>query len=442
MSARRLALLAAAVLFATSPSACSIAALQGAEYTGPKNTCNAGCAEGVACIDGACRSGKTAYKMVIEVTPPSTAHFAADVTFTVDDLAGGTGGEHELRLPGLAQVTMTVDASGILGTGSVKGVPLTMRLARVGALPGLAQATYEARSAEGGPTKNGQGSVSISVPPGTYDVYLAPLAPDTLALLPPLALGPINFASGPQERVLVVGALKSFDLNITDEEGRVSLEDAVDGYDVSVIDRTTGRLVSTVDRTCTHPATARVLLSPGLTQHTYSVRFSPPKEKCDPSTDPPLRPTYDFDLDALNVDGSGVGTVAMPRVASLSGGDGKSAPITVGVGGSVKKGETAIEAGLVFRSRRLSIPTTWKTGTAFYETTGSSDARDGAIRTIQLPAGQYDVQIVPSQTDAVSSNYAVTIAERRDLTSLNNSLALLVGSKTNVRGAAVSSEGG
>jgi hypothetical protein len=445
----RLALLLASVALVASPSACSVASLQGAEYTGPKNTCNAGCSAGATCVQGACRATKTNYKMMLEVTPPSNAHYASDVTFPID-LGGGTGGEHDLTLDALAQVTLTIDASGVPGVA--KGVPLAVRLTRVGSLPGLAATTYDARSDATAKFDPGKGSVFIAVPPGDYDVYLTPLDPDTLAVLPPLDLGLVraslgHFTAGPQERVVVVNALKPFDLTITDEEGSAALSEAVDGYDVSVIDRVTGKLVSTVDRTCTHPGSAHLLLSPGLNQHTYSVRFSPPTEKCDSTTDPPLRPTYEFDLDALNVDGTSVGTVAMPRVATLlSKTDGKSAPITVNVGGHVKNkrtggSETPVKAGLVFRSRKLSIPITWKTGSAYYQTTGSTSTDDGSINFVQLPAGQYDVQIVPSLVDTGSSSFAVAVAERRDLTATNNTLELSVSSKTIVRGAPVSSEG-
>ena len=449
--AARFALGLAAVALATSEASCSVPALQGAEYSGPKNTCNAGCADGASCVDGACRATKTSYKMVIEVTPPSNAHYANDVTFPID-LGGGIGGEHELKLDALAQVTISIDASGIPGLAS-RGVPLSMRLTRIGALPGLSGGTYDARSEEKATSTfaPGKGSVSIQVPPGDYDIYLAPLDPDTLAVMPPLDLALVkpslgHFTSGPQERVVVLNALKPFDLNVTDENGKGPLTEAVDGYDVSVIDRTTGRLVSTVDRTCTHPGSAHVLLSPGLNQHTYSVRFTPPAVKCDPATDPPLRPTYDFDLDALNVDGRSLATVAMPRVATLtSKTDGKSAPITVSVGGTVKKGGSPVKAGLLFRSRKLSIPTTWKTGNASYETTATTfvDAENGGggILPLQLPAGQYDIQIVPSLTDTTSNSYAIAVAARRDLTSSNNVLELAVGAKTTFWGTPVSSDG-
>jgi hypothetical protein len=447
-AAARFGLAIAGIVLATSPAACSVPALQGAEYTGPKNTCNAGCSGGATCVDGACKANRTAYKMLLEVTPPSSAHYASDVTFPID-LGSGTGGDHELHLEELAQVTISIDASGVPGV--VRSIPLAMHLTRIGELPGLAATTYDARSETGASFLPGKGSVSIAVPPGDYNVYLTPLEPDSLGVMPPLDLGLVkaslgHFTSGPQERVVVVNALKAFSLTITDEQGAAPLTEAVDGYDVSVVDRTTGRVVSTIDRTCTHPGSARLLLSPGLEQHTYSVRFSPPSEKCDPSTDPPIRPTYDFDLDALNVDGTSVGTVAMPRVSTLqSKTDGKSAPVTVNVGGFVKNkraggGETPVKAALVFRSRKLSIPTTWKTGTAFYEATGSTSTDDGSINSLQLPAGQYDIQIVPSLIDTNSNAFAIGVAEHRDLTATNNTLDLTVTSKTVVRGAPISSE--
>lgn len=445
-AAARVGLGLAAVLVATSPSSCSVPALVGAEYLGAHNTCGAGCADGASCVDGACRATKTSYKLMLEITPPSNAHYAHDVTFPID-LGSGIGGDHELRLDALAHVTMSIDATAVEGVTT--GVPLSIRLTRVGALPGQEGTTYEALTPATAPLVRGKGSVSIAVPPGDYDVYLSPLDPATLAALPPLDMALVkpsigHFASGPQVQVVVVSALKPLALTITDEQGLGPLTEAVDGYDVSVIDRATGRLVSTIDRTCTHPGAARVLLSPGLTQHTYSVRFSPPKDKCDPATDPPLRPTYDFDLDALSVDGTSTPTVAMPRVSSLTGADGKSAPITVNVGGTLKSGDVFVKAALLFRSRRLSIPATWKTGNAFYETTGTSsvdvDGTSGALVPVQLPAGQYDIQIVPSLTDPTSAKYAVAVAERRDLTATTNTLALTVGPKTSLSGTAVSSD--
>ncbi|GAC1365397.1 MAG: hypothetical protein NVSMB47_16760 [Polyangiales bacterium] len=437
----RSALLLAALL--GLPGACSVNALQGAEYNGPKNTCAGGC-DGAACVDRQCRADHTSYTLLLETTPPANAHYAPEITFE-ERLEDGGGGARDIELPALAQVTFRVDATNVVGVNGP--IALSLRLTAVDAVPGISRSTREARTQPATLEKSpaGIGVVDIAVPKGTYLVYVAPLDPGIATALPPLPLGAITLTPGPQERVLVVRDLKTFQVDVTDENGKADTLGTLDGYDVSVVDRTTGRLVSTIDHTCGHPTLARMRLSPGLTQHTYSVRFAPPPTGCSgEGTSGPLRPTYDFDLDALDVGGAGFGTVSLPSVATLTSGKlgPKTGPVPVSLLGHVRASGSSIPlvASIVFRSRKINLLPEWKTGNPYFEVRAQSvdlGEDPGGFLVRGMPSGEYDALVIPDLNS--EPRYAVTLNEHVDV-SLGEA-ELTATPKTRVSARVVSLDG-
>lgn len=403
---------------------CTVDALVGGAYAGPKNDCAAGCGDG-ACVGGACQSATTTFSYAIEVTPPANAHYAGDFTFGYG--VYNDGGAHPITLPALARVTLRIDATNIPEV--TKPIRLSVRLESTDAWSrGTDSGKFEFRSdaATTALSPPGWGSISFTVPPGQYSVYVAPLDADVVAVLPPLRYidqsnpnAPVVFASGGQERVLTVGRLSTLDVHIDDVDPSLgALTEKIDGVDVSVVDRTTGNLVSTIDTTCLHPASAHLRLSPGLTQHTYSVRFAP--RACDVTT--LTRPTYEFDLDALNIEGKGVGTVALPSSTSIANAGAKgpqkrSFSAKVCAATSSPGACVPLGAKLELHSRKINLPDTWKTGNAIYTTETESigtGSNIGQVFPVDVVVGTYDVQVVPS-LDYPFNAYGATTVTNVDL---------------------------
>jgi hypothetical protein len=394
MSAR---VLLAAFAFALAPAACSVAALEGASYNGPRNDCSGGCGDTAACIEGECRASSTTYPLFVEITPPATAAFAPGVTFAIE-LDDKSGGARDFPLPGVTYLSIGIDASEVLGAG----VPLDFiaRLSRHDAIPGTTTTRYEVRSRRG---PDGIATAEAVIPPadGGYDLYITPDNPAVLASLPPIWNPQFLVRPGGQNVLFQIGKPKELELEIRDETGGTALLGPRDGYDISVVDRVTGRTVSTLANTCALRTSTTLRLTPSLTQHTYSVRVAPPRTSC---TDlgAPLRPTYEFDLDAVQVEGTGRGIIRIPSIATLEGGKLAltSAPLPVPVNGTVKSRTTgrAVEARLRLRSRKIFVPSEWQTGTPWFEAE-TQTLSDGTISSITVPSGEYDFLVVPELTE-------------------------------------------
>lgn len=410
----------AAITILAAMSGCSIKSLEGVVYNRTRNTCDLGCnGDGVSCVDGACRAAKTNYNFLAEVRPPLAAHYAGGVTFTIEKLGDNSGRDHDLGLPSLATLTITLDGSALGVKGPIAtSVQLTLVDAHVP--PNAASGKHLNHSTEP------DGGVRFQVPEGDYDAYITPLDPAILAVVPPITRR-FSALKGAQKQVLVLGSLKRLDVTVMDETGSKLLSEPIDGHDVAVIDKRTGRLVSTLAHSCTDPAHVQLRLSPGVDTHTAVLRFSPPQTPCGgEGTVAPLRASYDFDLDTVDFAGLGSGTVNIPTVATLTSGKltAHTGPVGVSVNGNVQATETGVGllASLVFRSRVITAPPEWKTGTGFYEASSSS-TRTGGFFPLLLPSGVYDVQIVPDSGDTRSSRYAVTVVRGVDISSGANAVS-------------------
>ncbi len=429
-----LALLSVGVAVAS----CTVPAKQGAVWGGPRNDCSNCAGDARTCINGACRINAVSYPLVLEVIPAPTALYGAGLTFAIP-ITSKDGGDRPPDTLHAVRLTFSLDASTVLDLA--KPIPLEVRLTQLQVPAGSVAQTYSARgsSRDSAP---GKGSLHLDVPAGHYAVYATTFDTAIVSRLPPILLDDLDLSSGQAAFAVaptVVADLKSLDLTILDETGTAPLDQAADGYDVAIYDRGTGDRVSTIDNTCTHPGGAHIVLSPHPTKHTYVVRFTPPTKPCD-STPVPLRPRYDFDFDALNV-GGGLASVGVPRVATLRALQGKpdAAPVAISISGTLTSpaSSSQLTSTLLFRSRKLTVPVTWKTGTAFFEARTDTTSK-GAYSVAQLISGTYDVQIVPGTALNPSNQYAVTTVERQTITLDHQVLDLAVQQPMEVSGSVIS----
>ena len=378
---------------------CRINALEGAEYVGPKNRCELGCPVDAQCIDDRCVAEQTTYPLIIDATPPLSATYAPGVTFTisVDDRRGGS---RKLELPETATVVATLD------TGTA--LPLSLRLERVGAVPGTAAATFEAKS-----IARAVKTPPLSIPPGNYYVFVAPAEDAALTAYPPVQLRGedrkplvVTFASGPQELQISYAptSFRTIDVDFKDSSG-APLTIPSEARDIRVIDETTGRLASTVGHTCVSPGkplatSVKLQLAPELADHHYTLRVEPAAVSCSAAT-APVTSTIDFDLQALDVEGRGNKvTVQLPKNRAVF------------VKGLVRqysptKNGGPIEGDIILRSVKLDDDT--KVGRAFSTLKLPID-RAGTFRDIILP-GTYRADIIPSSDlrSFPSSTFAICV---------------------------------
>jgi hypothetical protein len=396
--ARRLVL--AGALAGVIAEGCSVPALAGAGYVGPKNSCDETCTEGT-CVNGACVAAKGSYPFFLEITPPTTASFAAGTTFAYCS-ADSSSGVRNLDLPAPAVVSARIDAAGVTCTAG-KPLGVSLRLERTGALPGAAPAIYEAR---GTPTDATPEGVTLRVPPGMYDVYVAPTDPCVIAELPPYPIGTRSFGAGTQKLdVVYATGLPQFQLTLLDETGASlatgTSADAKEARDLVLIDGTTGLPVSTTVNTCEHVGSATLTLAPAVARapndplaHAYVLRVSPAKASCHGVTPPSVQPWYDVDFAGLSVDGSSAGTISVQRATHVS---------PERAFGDVRAVVTSspVAASIVLRSTALDMPAGAKLGTPYYVVDTASDATSGKYF-LEAPPGTYRALVVPDMSSAYS----------------------------------------
>ncbi len=399
--------LATALLLAASASAgCSVSALEGAGYVGPTNACSDACAAGASCVDGACVAAKTSYPFFLEITPPTTAHFAPNTTFA-HCIGEQSGGERNLDLPAPAIVFARIEATAVTCTNG-KPLGASLRLVRAGAIPGAAPGTFEV---QGAPTETTPDGVSLSVPPGTYDVYVAPTDDCAIEQIPPYPLGTRTFGSGAQKLVVSYQtSLPQFAVNLVDETATplvaLGASDPTEARELSLVAKSTGNVVSTVARTCGHESTATLTLAPAVARdpndpltHDYTLRIAPSKAACGTVTPARVQPSYDVEFAGLSVDGGSSGTVAVQRASKVT---------TVSAFGDVRAivSSTPVAASVVLRSTALVMPNGAKFGTPFFVVNTEADSTSGKYF-VEAPAGTYHAVAVPD----VASAYAVWAAE-------------------------------
>lgn len=414
MSPRAPALLAATLLVAAMAEGCTVDALGGAGYVGPKNACDEACAGGASCVGGACVAAKTSYPFFVEITPPSTSSFAPSTTFAYCS-ADTNGGVRNLDLPAPAVISARIDAAAVACTGG-KPIGVSLRLERTGALPGAAPGIYEARGAPSEATPDG---VTLRVPPGTYDVYVAPTDPCVIDQLPPYPVGTRTFGAGAQKLdVVYATGLPRFHVTLLDETGAPlgagAAADAIEARDLTLIDTTTGRVVSTTANTCGHESSATLTLAPAVARapndplaHAYLLRVAPTKRVCNGVTPPLVQPSYDVDFAGLSVDGSATGTVSVQRASRVA---------SVEAIGEVRAVVSSawVAASLLLESTTLEMPSGAKLGTPFFVLNSKSETSGKYY--VNAPPGTYRALVVPDLASAYSVWAAeVTLAKNKPL---------------------------
>lgn len=386
---------------------CRVEAIDGTAYVGPANRCELGCPSGSSCVDGACLATETSYPLMLEATPPSSARYAPGVTFSlgIDDRKGGA---RDLALPDVALVS-----ARLLVPGAASTVPLTLRLQRVDGTPGTPARSYETRS-----FPNTSQTPTLAIPPGDYYVFVSPSDAANLALVPPVQLRDdstgkplvVTFSSGAHElQVSIASSLRTLSLHLTDESGNdfTSLSDARKVY---VFDETSGAVASTVVHTCVEPGKSvafdlSLTLAPALDGHRYTLRLEPDADKpCNAKTSA-VRPTIDYDLSALDVEGKGnTATIALHDPSSY---------VTVLASGTItafgSKSGLGIEDGtIILRSTALSPAVAPISGHASIVITQPFSR--GAF-VLLAPPGNYRATIIPSSavTSTTAKKYAVCV---------------------------------
>ncbi len=242
------------------PSGCSVDSLATVEGGVARNECSSSsdCGDGI-CRDGQCRAREGQVSaLLLSVTPPAEVADIAGVRFltSVGDLSP-KGGNLEVLLGHVSKIT-----------GSVTGVAIDTEAACVAAEPdveagmapdgslsvrvsmvarerylGLANPvhTAEVRPGEGAEDSYVFG---LSVPPGTYDVYVEPLGMEQDCLRPPQLFSAQEIVAGDVNLNLTLPAPKSLDLVVR----WPSEDDALEGWTVDVIERGSGRVLSTREK--------------------------------------------------------------------------------------------------------------------------------------------------------------------------------------------------
>jgi len=390
---------------------CSVAAKDAsAVYAGPKNECSTSCVDG-ECIDSACRASETNYDFVFEVTPPSAAHYAPNVTFLLGDTVSRSKGTRPLALPPVAHVTFKSDPP----------IALAVRLTRRDWIPGTAGGSYEARGGT-------DGKVELDVPPHEYDLYVAPANDEDRKIYPPITQEkvPLNTSAQIPIDYRSLDSFKKLTISLTDQDGK-ALQFVTDTRDVSVVDTSTGDVVSTLARTCDDASTAIVRFGLPITSHTYVLRIASPSVPCKTGDAVPFLPSFDVDLAALTVEGgSGKATVKLPNT-----------PKAISVLGKIQAagGKTTFVPGsLTFRSTSLdgvSLGRSWSNV--------SVTAESGTYGAKLFP-GKYTVEIVPSVSDPTAQKYALRVHKDVVISTdtTREPLALEVFPRTRVTGSAAS----
>jgi hypothetical protein len=374
---------------------CRVPAVDGAAYSGPRNSCDLGCATGVGCVDGACAAAETAYPLVFEVTPEATSTFAPGVTYTlpIDDRKGGTGRNLNLAEPARV-VAELPDDTGV-----------TLRLRKVDAVPGAAPAVYEASSLPGSTLTR-----VLTILPGKYEVFLTPSNDAALAFRPAVQLRddetglPLQqtFTSGGQKLVVSYAGLRSIEVSLTDGTGKPLVSPLNEARDVFVMDDTSRTLASTIARTCVLGGTelqsdVKLTLAPALTGHRYTLRVAPAAKPC--SAAPGPLATVDFDLQALDVEGHGNRAVlAMPPTNRIN---------TIGQVVAFGTNAPINDATVILRSQQLDDTTD---GHAFLETRVPIGGAGGQFFTKDLLAGTYRATVIPGSGLTLGSKpYAICV---------------------------------
>jgi hypothetical protein len=354
---------------------------------GPTNDCSTGCGAG-QCESGLCVARETNYRIIFEVIPPPAVEPSGVALIANDGVDERSGGARSLLVPSMAQVSVSLD-----DPLTASAIPISVRLDRIGALPGTAQPSfYRTQSDASTP-------LTLRVPPGSYSVYVAPTAASDRARLAPVRPGTLVALSGESVDLHINGTTASRSFTLTMQEqapagtmgGPTTLSRA---RDVFVVDPNNGDVLSSVTSTCGGDLGTATIAQIWRSLPTGALlRVAPPSTKCPGEGSTGARATYDFDLATLDIDGSGRATVTLPT----------EAPVAVNVAVSALPVELQpLSFSWRFRSTALTGAATTKSVAAFYQLT-SMLPTTGEITSALLLPGNYEVDVVPTVSENTSS---------------------------------------
>jgi hypothetical protein len=405
--------LIACIGIAAVSSGCSIALSESDAFF--RNTCgaNSDCGADGVCIASTCVSTKAdlgALYLEIKV-PSSSASIAGTTLVSSSDLglnlvSSDPGGFIRTQTLTVAEPVkiqssfkldrmqlnvaceMTLDTNG--------NVPFAIELHPTGQPTGIALTPYSATPAAGTTVP------SISVPPGSYDVYLQPQLPKESAChVPPAVFRTVSLAGG--EVSISVSGGKPTELSgkidvalLDDAEKTECAKKPNSCWRLQLLDNDSGRAIGT-------DGELKVDTEKNSTQ--FSLAYWPPPKEAKPS-DPVLvltppesqrkkgMPIAYWKLIAVDPDGDN--NISL-QVGVLT----KATNTPVGVEGSVlsEMGGMKVPATVLIRSSKLLKG---EFSNAVFETSVETDAAGKFA--VQLLPGSYDFVAIPSST----SNYAVT----------------------------------
>lgn len=256
---------------------CNVATTDETVAVASKNECNADqlCGAGV-CLEGMCQSPQSELKtLLLEITPPSGVKYIAGVRFNrvLENFALSDGPldivlGHVSRINGrvsAAPVEKTIcvlaeeDAVGPAFDGTLPVRVTFVPRERVLGLPNPPQ-TREITPLEESSTYD----FSLSIPPGSYDIYVEPLSMDGECIRPPHLLVDQEIAAG--DIALNLNLPEPAHLEVVVRwPGEV---DALGGWMIDIVERDSGRRLSnraTLDAS---------IVSGGLFEYTAGLAFS------------------------------------------------------------------------------------------------------------------------------------------------------------------------
>lgn len=422
------------------PLACSVASLEDASLSTPKNHCqsNDDCAQGHC--DAAQRvcvaeSGQFA-TVLFEVTTPATSSEFSGIRFirTLEGVSS-TGGMLDLDLDVVSTVTGSVSPTRgahqsdceLSYEGSTK-VPVKITLTPSERLLGLSTQVYAAETQKVGGDEFG---FSLKLPAGVYDLYVEPSTevggegPLPCTVVPQL-VREVKIAAGSVELPLVAQAPSVLKLKVQWPTPDLTdpLKNALttlEGWTVDVIDPATGRLLSAtavLSQTSTAGGYelyegiveyAPVLGSPA-TLGKELVRLRPPSDVTAPT----------IVLERGTLDAFGVGEALINHLGGVP------QPISI-VDSPVQSADGKLVAGnttIKFVAREFGF---LDPGTvfAFERTVESSDGKFS----VDLLPGQYEVYVSPPAGSGLATTRTTMEIAKQPLTQTGKTLTVAAVSK-------------
>lgn len=218
-------------ILALAFAGCGVNTLDEVDGAPTQNSCEstADCSTGSTCQSAVCRTSQgTIDAIVVAVTPATTTQMVGGIRF-LKQLSGLREGGQTFQLP-------LDPPSVVTGTVTVGGVALAcdvhVTFTPVDRVLGLAPDEYSASTAKG--------ELSLSIPAGTYEVYVRPESSADTQSCPvvPKLYRQVEVPSGVYELPLKLGEPSKLNLSFIAND--VQLE----GWRVSVMDLDSGRLLS------------------------------------------------------------------------------------------------------------------------------------------------------------------------------------------------------